>query len=109
MKKAGGKLNPGHVYIDGASYEEFHVDDSDAFLPARAKFEMGGNLSVRFPAWAKPLLRMGQDKSIYKAFQFPSRSWPCDGATVLLPKIEGVGDMVSAFTDTALVRVRRSR
>ena len=103
MEKAGGKLNPGHVYMhDGASYEEFHVDDSDAFLSARAKFEMGGNLSVRFPAGAKPLLRMGQDESIYKAFQFPSRSWTCDGATVLLPKTEGVGDMVSAFTDTAL-------
>ena len=103
MEKAGGKLNPGHVYVHGgASYEEFHVDDSDAFLSARAKFAMGGNLSVRFPAGAKPLLRMGQDESIYKAFQFPSRSWACDGATVLLLKTEGVGDMVSAFTDTAL-------
>ena len=103
MREHGGNLPLGHVFQrDGENFEEFHVDDSDAFLSARAKFEMGGNLSVRFPAGAKPLLIMGQDESIYKAVQFPSRSWTCDGATVLLPKTEGVGDMVSAFTDTAL-------
>ena len=103
MKEAGVELKPGHVYVhSGESFEEFHVDDSDAFLSARAKFAMGGNLSVRFPAGAKPLLRMGQDESIYKAFQFPFRSWGCDGATVLLPKTEGVGDVLSAFTEPTL-------
>ena len=55
MKEAGGELKPGHVYMhSGKSFEEFHVDHSDAFLSARAKFAMGGNLSVRFPAGAKP-------------------------------------------------------
>ena len=102
MREHGGNLPLGHVFQrDGENYEEFHVDDSNAFLKARDTFKMGGNLSVRFPSGSKPLLRMGQDESIYKAHQFPSGGWMCEGATVLRPKTEGVGDMVSAFADCA--------
>ena len=84
MREHGGNLPLGHVFQrDGENYEEFHVDDSNAFLKARDTFKMGGNLSVRFPSGSKPLLRMGQDESIYKVYQFPSGGWTCEGVTVL--------------------------
>ena len=102
MRAAGGSLPPGHRFERGGGvFFEFHVDDSDAFLQTREKFMMGGNLSVRFPAGQRPLIRQGQDESIYKAYQFPSGTWECEGVMAIRPKTEGVGDMVSAFTDTA--------
>ena len=70
---------------------EYHVDDSDAFLPLREKFKLGGNFSVRFPQGEPPLLAMGQDESIYKAFQLPAGSWSCGGRQVIRPKTDGKG------------------
>ena len=101
-KKSEGQLIPRHCFfVEGKPYEEYHVDDSEAFVEYCDNHPMGGNLSVRFPAGAKPLLAMGQDESIYKAFQFPSGTWTCDGVQLIRPKTEGVGLMVSAFADRA--------
>ena len=103
MKNDGGKLPEGHAFTahDGSEMVEFHVDDSEAFLDLRDTFVMGGNLSVRFPAGEKPLIAMGQDESIYKAFQFPKGAWKCMGVSTIRPKTEGAGLMVSAFVDCA--------
>jgi hypothetical protein len=42
---------------------------------------------------------MGQDESIFKAYAHSSRYWTVTGKKRLLPKSEGVGEMVSAVQD----------
>lgn len=46
-----------------------------------------------------PIILMGQDESIFKAYSHSSRHWTVTGKKRLLPKSEGVGEMVSAVQD----------
>jgi hypothetical protein len=57
-----------------------------------------GNLSVKKHENERPLLMFGQDKAIFKQFLLTKKSW-CgpNGETVLVPKNEGQGLMISAF------------
>jgi hypothetical protein len=56
-------------------------------------------LSVRKKKEKKPVMILGQDKSIFKQYTLIKNSWSDpNGTRALLPKDEGQGVMVSAFT-----------
>ncbi|KAJ1444261.1 hypothetical protein M885DRAFT_627283 [Pelagophyceae sp. CCMP2097] len=110
-------MSPGYAYTahDGAAMVEFHVDDCEDFIKWRvgeveessilAKCKvtfmgglcMGGNLSVRFPTGARPMMHIGQDEACYKAYLLPKECWTIDGYSPLRPKEEGPSLMLSAF------------
>ena len=46
-----------------------------------------------------PIMRCGQDESIFKAFALPRGEWVICGVSTMRKKSSGVGEMVSAFTD----------
>jgi hypothetical protein len=63
-----------------------------------AGYPLGGNLSIRKPIAAKPVIYVGQDEAIFKQFLFSHKMWVAPGGQqALLPKNEGSGTMVSAF------------
>jgi hypothetical protein len=102
LKKHPLKKALGHSYVndDGRRMREFYVDCHDALLafisPETAVF--GGNLSFRFPTGMQPLIIVGQDKMIACQFLFSAKSWRGpQGESLILPKGEGEGIMVSAF------------
>ena len=83
---------------------EFHVDDCPRFAewsdwPDFDSARFGGCLSVWFPGkGAKPLIIFGQDECIFKQYVFTKKSWMgSQGQTVLTPKDEGQGVMISLF------------
>jgi hypothetical protein len=60
--------------------------------------KFGGNLSVRKHKDQLPLIIIGQDECIVNQYLFPGRSWMGpEGQTVLLPKSQGDGVMLSSF------------
>ena len=83
---------------DGTTYIEFHVDDHPSFTERDDLHPFGGNVSVRKPSDAKPLLIFGQDECIFKQFALCNKTWVGpNGKTPLVPKSDGQGLMVSAF------------
>jgi hypothetical protein len=100
---------------------ELHVDDNEVFEKFSLETHMGGNLSVRFPTAEfndigqckhghskehckchLPVWHMGQDESIFKAFQRSKRQWVVGGIRGLRKKTDGPGEMVCAFQDRHL-------
>jgi hypothetical protein len=80
---------------------ECHVNCHDAlstFIDPKTVI-FGGNLSVRFPEGMRPLIIVGQDEMTTHQFLFAAKSWKGaqQGQSVILPKGEGEGTMVSAF------------
>ena len=90
----------GYKYeVDGNIFYEFHVDDSSIFQSACDSIPFGGYLSVRKPKNKKKVMILGQDEVIMKQFIFTLLAWTLpDGSRPLIPKDEGMGLMVSAFT-----------
>jgi len=93
---------------------ELHVDSSEVFEDFRASHPNGGHLSVRSfsnvtkcrcghdPEVCKcylPLHHVGQDESIFKAYQRGKKVWKVCGVVGLRKKTDGPGQMVSAFQD----------
>ena len=84
---------------DGQTFYEFHVDDHPSFQLACEDLQFGGNLSVRKPSNKKPVMMWGQDEAIMKQNLFTLFTWTLpDGSKPLIPKDEGYGVMISAFT-----------
>lgn len=93
-------LNCGYNFVDddGISHVEYHIDSSPAFDERLSQLPFGGNLSVRKPIDAKPVIYVGQDEAIFKQFLFLLKMWVGpSGQRPLLPKDEGIGTMVSLF------------
>ena len=101
-----GKISSeiGYKYeVEGETYYEYHVDDHPDFQMACEHLEFGGNLSVRKPPDKKPIQMWGQDEAIMKQYLFTLLSWTLpDGSKPLVPKDEGDGVMLSAFTSREL-------
>jgi hypothetical protein len=58
----------------------------------------GGNLSVRRDPISAPLLIFGHDECIFKQYTLRKKSWTGpSGETVLVPKDDGQGIMISMF------------
>jgi hypothetical protein len=90
-----------HSYANstGEQMREHHVDCQDGLCnfidPENAIF--GGNLSVQFPEGMQPLVVVGQDEMITYQFLFAAKSWKSQqGKTLILPRGDGEGIMVSA-------------
>ena len=78
---------------------EYHVDACDIFQERmNVDTAFGGRLSVRMEKDDKPLIIFGHDECIFKQYLLTKKSWTApDGETVLVPKDEGQGLMISAF------------
>ena len=92
--------NIGYQYTkNGKEFYEFHVDDCQYFHLACEHVPFGGYLSVRKPLNIKKVMIIGQDEVIMKQFIFSLLAWTLpDGSRPLIPKDEGMGLMISAFT-----------
>jgi hypothetical protein len=80
---------------------EYHVDAHPSFFEKYVNEEnkkFGGNLSVRKQPGERAVLLIGQDESIFHQFLFSKKGWVgAKGESVLRPKSEGEGYMISAF------------
>ena len=78
---------------------EYHIDHHETFLDhPNVVSPWGGNLSLRFPSGAKPIIVFGQDECIFKQYAMQNYSWVApDGTKALVPKDDGNGVMISAF------------
>ena len=94
----------GYRYVkDKITYYECHVDCHEKFQERCAILPFGGQLSVRKDPNKKPIMMLGQDECINKQFTFSPASWTLpNGKKPLLPKDEGAGVMISAFTSREL-------
>ena len=100
MVKKGEILNDlGYKFEKaGSVFYEFHVDDHEIFQQKCQHLLYGGQLSVRFPPNAKPLIIFGQDECIFKQYLFTKGVWVLpDGQRQLIPKDEGLGVMLSSL------------
>ena len=93
--------NSGYHYSSdtGIDMVEYHVDSCSEFqVRMNEETEFGGQLSVRKEEHERPLLMFGHDEAIFKQFLLTKKSW-CgpNGETVLVPKDDGQGLMISAF------------
>ena len=57
------------------------------------EFDMGGNLSVRFPVGETPIIKVGTDEVIFKMYAMNKSSWSVNGTVKLMRKTEGKGNM----------------
>ena len=92
--------NCGYIYVDddGIDMIEYHVDMSYHFEDKLAGYPFGGNLGIRKPIAARPVIYVGQDEAIFKQFLFSHKMQVAPGGQqALVPKDEGAGTMVSAF------------
>jgi hypothetical protein len=63
----------------------------------------GGKLSVRLQEQERPLLMFGHDEAIFKQYLLTKKAWSGpNGETVLVPKDDGQGVMISAFQSREL-------
>jgi len=94
--------NSGYRYEDdqGGSMVELHVDSCHKFEEkANKETKFGGWLSVRKAKEEKPLIMFGHDECIFKKFHTTNKSWKApNGKTVLIPKDDGQGVMISGFS-----------
>jgi len=78
---------------------EYHVDSCTELqerMNSETKF--GENLSMRMNKEEKPLIMFGHNKAIFKQYLLTKKSWyGPDGISVLVPKGDGQGVMISAF------------
>jgi hypothetical protein len=104
----GIDINFGYLYHDIVSNEErveFHVDYWNRMTRDRQKQqvhplfkEKKPATSIRVSSQARPLMIVGQDKSVFAQFLLGSKTWVGPkGQRPLLPKSEGDGYMLSAF------------
>jgi len=93
--------NSGYRYEDdhGESMVELHIDSCQIFEEkANKETKFGGWLSVRKAEEEKPLIMFGHDECIFKQFHTTNKSWKApNGETVLIPKDDGQGVMISGF------------
>ena len=90
-----GDVARGAGYKEG-NIVEYHVDTVN---PSKLKETLfGGELSIRFPTGAKPLIIMGHDECIFKQYTMPRKQWyGPNKETYCVPKDDGMGIMISAF------------
>jgi hypothetical protein len=78
---------------------EYHVDSCTELqerMNSETKF--GENLSMRMNKEEKPLIMFGHNEAIFKQYLLTKKSWyGPDGISVLVPKGDGQGVMISAF------------
>jgi hypothetical protein len=83
---------------------EYHVNSCTEFqerMNNETKF--GGNLSVRMNKEEKPLIMFGHNEAIFKQYLLTKISWyGPDGISILVPKDDGQGVMISAFQSIEL-------
>lgn len=93
--------NSGYKYTDedGIEMVEYHVDSSYRFQDQmNTETEFGGKLSVRLEQHERPLIIFGHDECIFKQFHVTKKAWTGpNGETVLIPKDDGQGVMISGF------------
>ena len=83
---------------NGTQMIELHVDSCTESILQGNVLTFGGNLSVRCPSDAKPLVIFGQDECVFSQFLLPTKQWVGpNGERALLPKTDGMSLMVSAF------------
>jgi len=89
---------------NGEEMVEYHVDSCKEFqerMNSETKF--CGKLSVRMNKEEKPLIMFGHNKAIFKQYLLTKKSWyGPDGISVLVPKDDGQGVMISAFQSREL-------
>mmetsp|Transcript_4463 Transcript_4463/g.6923 ORF Transcript_4463/g.6923 Transcript_4463/m.6923 type:complete len:219 (+) Transcript_4463:221-877(+) len=90
-RKRNGSINDFTAMEDRRIHKYIHPDTPLG--------EYGGNLSVRFPAGAKPIQTFGQDEAVFRSSQLNEMCWTIDDVSPLRKKGMGAGVMVSAFTD----------
>jgi hypothetical protein len=91
----------GYKYTNehGDVYVELHVDEHPLFQDESNHLPFGGSLSIRKKKEEKPVMILGQDECIFKQYSLNKKSWSDpNGTKALLPKDEGQGVMISAFT-----------
>lgn len=79
------------VHIDILANYDSSNENSLTDLP------LGGNVSVRKPPNAKPIVVFGQDEAIFRSTCLNQSGWTLDGETTLRSKGTGKGFMVSAL------------
>jgi hypothetical protein len=93
--------NSGYRYRDdkGDSMVELHIDSCHKFEEkANKETKFGGWLSIRKAEEEKALIMFGHDECIFKQFHTTNKSWKApNGETVLIPKDDGQGVMISGF------------
>ena len=114
-----GDVEKPHFFTgaDGVPMVEVHVDQFADTAVRERLGPIGGRPSVRWTGAAGvrvqqcehrhgenckchlPLIRIGQDESIYKAYALPKGVWRVDGMQGLRKKTDGPGEMVYGFQD----------
>ncbi len=96
----------GYRYMseNGEKMVEYHVDSCTEFQERMNEVtKFGGNLSVRMKKEEKPLIMFGHNEAIFKQYLLTKKSWyGPDGMSVLVPKDDGQGVMISAFQSREL-------
>ena len=88
---------------NGINMWEFHVDDHVSFQTACTNQPFWGFLSVCKPVDKKKAMIFGQDEVIMKQYLLHMFAWTLpDGSQPLVPKDNGMGVMISAFTSREL-------
>ena len=77
---------------------EFHVDDSDLFIPLIGKLPLRGMTSIRKNPTAKIRIVVGQNESICFPHSLKFFYWTIEGNIPLRTKTEGTGIMISLMT-----------
>jgi hypothetical protein len=88
---------------------ELHVDLHPSFQEKmNATTTFGGNLSVRMPPSAEPLIGLGQDERIFKQRLLTSEAWTThDGQKPVTSKHKGLGGMKLSLEDLKQLNGRR--
>ena len=90
---------------DGKTFREYHVDCHPLFLERYVideKKQFCGNLSCHFPEGSLPTIIIGNDKCVFKENTFSAKAWHgSEGQSVLHPKDDGHGLMISAYVSQA--------
>jgi len=90
---------------DGKTFREYHVDCHPLFLERYVIDEnkqFGGNLSYHIPEGSLPTIIIGNDECVFKENTFSAKAWHgSEGQSVLHPKDDGHGLMISAYVSQA--------
>ena len=82
---------------NGRTFYEYHVDDHNSLqIKCNTESYFGGNLSIRCRVGEQPIIKIGQDESIFKQFVISKSKWYLpDGTTNPDPKTEGDGVLIN--------------
>ncbi len=98
--------NSGYQYKseNGNEMAEYHVDACKEFQEKMNKeTNFGGKLSVRLHEQERLLLMFAHDEVVFKQYLLTKKAWSGpNGETVLVPKDDGQGVMISAFQSREL-------